>query len=284
MRSNRASTTAKLVALWRALADSGATSVPGFRDPFAAEMLGGGFGVALTLMRRRLDRMTPAERSRIARRYDTIPIRVAVIDAALVEAIEHGCRQVVLLGAGFDTRAHRLDALTGLKVFEVDHPATQADKRERVRALPRAKAEVVWTAVDFERDSLAERLAAAGHDAATPTVWVWEGVVMYLADAAVSSTLAAVRARSAAGSTLVLHYHEPSATRLSRGVRALLLSSLGEPQIGTRSRAAMRELVERAGFSVARDLGIAEQASEVGAAAPDNDLGRVSRILVAHVR
>jgi methyltransferase (TIGR00027 family) len=281
MRKNRASTTAKMVALWRALADGGATSIPGFRDPFAAEMLGGGFSAALPLLRRRFERMTPARRARAVAAYDTIPIRVAFIDAALVDAVKQGCRQVVMLGAGFDTRVYRLDALTGVKVFEVDHPATQADKRERVRALPPAKAEVVWTAVDFERDSLAERLAAAGHDASKPTAWVWEGVVMYLADAAVSATLDAVRARSAPGSVLVLHYHEPSATGLRRGVRALLLAWIGEPQIGTRPRAAMRALVERAGFVVTTDLGTTEQASQVGALAPDNDLARVSRILVA---
>ncbi len=281
MRKNRASTTAKMVALWRALADGGATTVPGFRDPYAADMLGGGFGLALAVLRRRFNRTTPAGGARVAPPYDPIPIRVAVIDAELVEAVKQGCRQVVILGAGFDTRAYRLEALAGLKVFEVDHPATQADKRERARALPRALAEVVWTAVDFERDSLAERLAAAGHDAAAPTVWVWEGVVMYLADEAVSATLDAVRARSAAGSVLVLHYHEPSDTGLRRGLRGLLMSSLGEPQIGTRSRVAMRGLVERAGLVVAKDLGIAEQASQVGAAAPDNDLARISRILIA---
>lgn len=282
MRSNRASNTAKLVTLWRALADGGATSVPGFRDPFAADMLGGGFGVALTVLRRRFERMTAAQRTRFVQAIDTIPIRVATIDAALVEAVKQGCRQVVILGAGFDTRAYRIDALAGLKVFEVDHPATQADKRERVRALPPAKAEIVWTAVDFERDSLAERLAAAGHDATKPTVWVWEGVVMYLADEAVRATLEAVRARSAAGSVLVLHYHEPSATRLTRGVRALLMSWIGEPQIGTRSRVATREIVERGGFRVVTDLGTAEQAAQIGAGAGDNDLARISRILVAH--
>jgi methyltransferase (TIGR00027 family) len=281
MRSNRASTTAKIVTLWRALADGGATSVPDFSDPFAADMLGGGFGVALTVLRRRFDRMTPTQHARAVQGIDTVPIRSAVIDAALLEAVKQGCRQIVILGAGFDTRAYRLDPLAGLKVFEVDHPATQADKRERVRALPPPRAEVVWTAVDFERDSLSERLAAAGHDATEKTVWVWEGVVMYLGDEAVRATLEAIRARSAAGSALVLHYHEPSATRLSRGVRAALMSWLGEPQIGTRVRAAMRGLVERAGFVVAKDLGTAEQALQIGAVAPENDLARVSRILVA---
>jgi methyltransferase (TIGR00027 family) len=210
-------------------------------------------------------------------------MRVAVIDAALVEAVAAGCRQVVILGAGFDTRAYRLDALTGLKVFEVDHPATQAEKRKRTRNLPPPRGELVWTAVDFERDALAERLAAAGHDAASPTAWVWEGVVMYLADDAVRGTLDAIRARSAAGSVLILHYHEPSATAVARGLRHLVLSWMGEPQIGTRRRDAMRALVERARFTVDADLGIHGQVAKVGGVAPDSDLARVSRIMIARV-
>jgi len=281
MRANRASNTAKMVALWRALADGGATSVPNFRDRFAADMLTGGWRLALRVFRKRFARMSAAERMRAARPFDPIAMRVGVIDAELIDAVAHGCTQVVILGAGFDTRAYRLDALAGARVFEVDHPATQAEKRERVRSLPSPKAQLIWTPVDFERDSLAERLAAAGHDPAARTAWVWEGVVMYLADDAVRATLDAIRARSAGGSVLILHYHEPSTTRLGRGVRSLLLSFVGEPQIGTRWRAAMRALTEGAGFTVAADLGITDQAAKLGAVAPDNDLARISRILVA---
>jgi methyltransferase (TIGR00027 family) len=282
VRKNRASSTAKIVALWRALADGGATSVPGFRDPFAADMLTGLFRVALALLRARLGRMSAAARTRAVRRYDTVPIRVAVIDRELGEAVRAGCRQVVILGAGFDTRAYRLDELAGVTLFEVDHPATQTEKRERVAAaLPPAKAKLVWAAVDFERDSLAERLDACGHDAAAPTAWIWEGVVMYLADDAVRATLDTVRARSAPGSVLVLHYHEPSPAVLARQLRRLILSGLGEPQIGSRPRAAMRALVEGAGFVIEADLGIVEQAAKVGAVAPDNNLAHISRILVA---
>jgi methyltransferase (TIGR00027 family) len=281
MRKNRASNTAKMVALWRALASAGHTSIPHFSDPFAAELLTGGWRRAYPWLRARLDGMPAQERERVIARYDPVAIRVAVIDAELSQAVASGCQQVVILGAGFDTRAYRLDAVRGTRLFEVDHPATQREKRELARNLPTPEAELIWTEVDFEHDSLAQRLAQAGHDPQRPTVWLWEGVVMYLADAAVASTLAAIFARSAKGSVLILHYHEPSAGKRTRFIRGLLLALAGEPQIGVRSRVAMQQLVERAGFQLERDLDIVAQARQVDARAPDNDLARVSRILIA---
>jgi O-methyltransferase involved in polyketide biosynthesis len=106
---------------------------------------------------------------------------------------------------------------------------------------------------------------------------------MYLADPAVKSTLGFIRGRSAAGSLLILHYHEPSLSFSSRALRGHALRWLGEPQIGVRSRESMRLLVESAGFLVTEDLGIAEQAAKVRGQAPDNDLARVSRVMVARL-
>ena len=272
-----------MVALWRALADEGVTSVRDFRDPFAAQLLDGRFAVALRYIRAWLARRGEPARARMAANIDTIPIRVAAIDAALVAAIAAGCRQVVILGAGLDTRAWRLQAVAGLPLFEVDHPATQAEKRERSRMLPPPLARIAWTAVDFHEQSLAARLADVGQALEQPTAWVWEGVVMYLSDDAVRGTLTAVRARSAPGSVLILHYHEPSLGAWARSLRGVLMRAIGEPQLGVRSRASMRALVDSAGFVVQEDLGTAEQAERVHARAPDNDLGRVSRILIARV-
>jgi len=277
VRKKKASVTAKMVTLFRAFADGGLTSVPDFHDPFSAAMLGPGFRILQRFVERRLRRMTPEKRAVAIQQFDALPIRVAVIDAELMARLAQGCRQVIILGAGFDTRAYRLP-LDGVTVFEVDHPATQAEKRRRVAALPPAKTRVVWTAVDFERDSLTERLAEAGHDARLPTVWIWEGVVMYLADPAVRATLQSIHTRSAPTSTLILNYHEPSE---QRGLRRLLFASIGEPQLGLRTRYEMQALVAEAGFAISADLGIAEQAARVGARVPNSLLARVQRILIA---
>ncbi len=162
--------------MWRALADGGDTSVPGFQDAVAVQMLGIGFRAALRLTQRWLRRQPVVERARNIERFDPIAIRVAAIDRELLAAVRGGCAQVVILGAGLDTRAYRFDELARATIFEVDHPATQAEKRRRAARLV-ARSRQIFVPVDFTVDSLDERLATAGHDAGAPTVWIWEGVV-----------------------------------------------------------------------------------------------------------
>ena len=281
MKPRRASSTAQMVALWRALAHGGATSVPAFHDPYAAAFLRGGFRLAHAVSQRGFAALPAAQRAKAAEGFDAIPIRVAVIDRLLLDAVGAGCGQVVMLGAGFDTRAWRLPGLTGTTVFEVDHPATQAAKRPRAEALPSPHSALRWVPVDFTRDSLSVRLAEAGHRAEQPTAWVWEGVVMYLEDEALRQSLEAVRARSAEGSRLILHYHEPSGRALERLGRRLAFSTLSEPQLGLRSRLAMAGFLARARFGVEVDLGIDAQAELVGARAPRGGVAEISRVLLA---
>jgi methyltransferase (TIGR00027 family) len=117
--------------------------------------------------------------------------------------------QVVLLGAGLDARAFRLPGLANALVFEVDHPSTQAYKRSRTSSLRLRARELRFVGVDFEADDLAERLAASGHDDATATTWIWEGVTPYLTRPAVEATLDRIARRSSPGSTLVMTYGTP---------------------------------------------------------------------------
>lgn len=124
-----------------------------------------------------------------------IALRTAAIDR-LVEAAAGPpleARQVVILGAGLDTRAARL-ASPARRFFEVDHPATQADKRRRVDALGAVAPRLDYVPCDFESDDLFQRLAAAGLDDAAPVFFVWEGVVPYLSEAAVRATLERIAA------------------------------------------------------------------------------------------
>jgi methyltransferase (TIGR00027 family) len=226
-------------------------------------------------------RLGPVERARVAEQIDVIPLRVMAIDAEVDLAVGEGCAQVVLLGAGIDTRAYRLGALRSTHLFEVDHPATQAAKRKRAEGMKPISRELTYVPVDFERDGLATALRAAGHDASAPSVWVWEGVVMYLSDAAMRSTLRAIRERSAPASVLVVHYHEPDQGPRSR-IWGWLLSSLWrEPQIGLRTRARMIEELTRAGFEVARDTGTVDWATRFGGAPRNSATARVARLAVA---
>ena len=126
-----------------------------------------------------------------------------------VGGADHGstARRDEILGAGYDGRAWRMPELAGVNVFEVDHPATQSDKRSHVGELPPAIGNITFVSIDFERESLGTALDRAGHDAWSPTCWIWEGVVMYLTREAMRATLAAIARRSATGSTLIVNYH-----------------------------------------------------------------------------
>jgi methyltransferase (TIGR00027 family) len=277
MRAGKPSTTAQAVAFWRALGDLGITHIPNFSDPWARHFV---TAPLLRLLLWRIQRAkNPNVRDKIADAIDGMLLRVVFIDDAMTRV---GARQVVNLGAGFDTRAWRLPALQGASLFEVDHPATQSYKRERARELPPPMAAVSYVPVDFTREDLAPALAAAGHDRKQPTLWLWEGVVMYLDDVALRSTLTAVRRLSAPSSTLIAHYHEPQndSALTEQIVRRVLLRVWNEPQIGLRSCSVMHAEVTSAGFDVDEDAGIPEQALRAGLASPP--LERPSRVIVAH--
>ena len=138
--------------------------------------------------------------------YETT--RTKAMDEVLIDELEAGCRQVVILGAGFDSRAHRFaDRLAGVAVFEVDHPVTSALKRERVRAIfGDLPAHVNYVTVDFETQDMAERLADCGYDEGLRTLFIWSGVSMYITADAVEGVLRFVSERSGSGSAIAFDY------------------------------------------------------------------------------
>jgi len=154
----------------------------------------------------------------------------------------------VILGAGLDTFAYR-NPYPRLRVFEVDHPATQGDKRAHLGELPPAIGNVSLVAIDFERESIGDVLDRAGHDPSSPTCWIWEGVVMYLTHPAMRATLAGIAARSASGSTLIVNYH----TAHRRFFARLMFRLIGEPQISAWTPDEMAADLRAAGFAVRED-------------------------------
>ena len=199
---------------------------------------------------------------------DHVSLRRAAIDAALVDAIDAGATQLVILGAGLDGRAWRLDALRELTVFEVDHPDTQAGKQRRVEGRPATAADVRFVAVNFERDVLGERLAAAGHDPSQRSAWIWEGVTPYLHPAAIQATLTDVSERSAAGSRLIVSYAVPELTVLQSPTLARVIqagfAALGEPLHGAIASDAFAEQLAHHRFTVLDDSNNRRWAHEHG--------------------
>ncbi|MFG2855889.1 class I SAM-dependent methyltransferase [Streptomyces mirabilis] len=153
-----------------------------------------------------------------------VPRTVAIDDAVR----SHRTPQLVVLGAGLDSRAWRLPELADTDVWEVDHPASQQDKQERLAEAgtpPVVARSVRFAPVDFATDDLGSALEATGHDASVPTTWLWEGVVPYLTHDEVRATVRAVADRSAPGSALVLNYQGPSVKASAGRLIARVLNS-----------------------------------------------------------
>ncbi len=202
---------------------------PIFEDPYALRIIGseaeaelrGGTGAHSDPRRRGL-RAFIAARSRFS-------------EDALGEAIARGVRQYVLLGAGLDTFAYRAARnYPGLAVFEVDHPATQAWKRERLAdsrlTIPDS---LTFAPVDFESETLATGLARAGFDSSKPAIFAWLGVVPYLTHEAITATLRFV-ASLPAGTEVIFDYGEPPPARAEAsqsGIKAMMerVAEAGEP-------------------------------------------------------
>ena len=255
MKASRPSRTAHFVALGRAIAHAGLSHVPDFHDPTARVFLN-------DRGRRSLAKVEDAARDgkRGARldaarvMGDLIGLRTAAIDEAVRNALAAGATQLVILGAGYDGRAWRMPELAGVRVFEVDHPATQGDKRAHLSELPPAAGAVTFVSIDFERESLEAVLARAGHDRSLPTCWIWEGVVMYLTREAMLATLAGIAGQSAPGSTLIVNYH----TAHRRFFARLMFRLIGEPQISAWTREEMAADLRSGGFVVREDSGMTD--------------------------
>jgi methyltransferase (TIGR00027 family) len=151
---------------------------PLFIDPWAAS-IAGDEGEAIA---RRLDERFPPMEKWLA-------LRVAYLDRLVGMAVDRlDVRQVVILGAGYDTRAARLPR-AGVRYFEVDHPATQASKREQLARLEGYPVDAAtYVTCNFEREDPIERLRANGFSTTEPALVIWEGVVPYLTEGAVRTT------------------------------------------------------------------------------------------------
>jgi methyltransferase (TIGR00027 family) len=255
MRAERPSRTAHFVALGRAIADIGLSHVPDFHDRTARVFLDEKGKRSLAKLEDAARDGKRSIRVEMARGMsDIMALRTAAIDEAVRKAIADGATQLVILGAGYDGRAWRLSELAGVKVFEVDHPATQGDKRAHLAELPPAIGMVSFVPIDFERESLDSALELAGHNRSLPTCWIWEGVVMYLTHNAMHTTLGSIAGRSAPGSTLIVNYH----TVHRRFIARLIFRLIGEPQISAWTREEMAADLRSVGFGVREDSGMAD--------------------------
>jgi methyltransferase (TIGR00027 family) len=259
MKPNEPSRTALMIARQRAahqLLDHGAI----LDDPFAMKILREDEKDVLQFANAHplasIGRLFTAARSRIA-------------EDALSKAVERGIRQIVILGAGLDTFALRNPyGARQIRIYEVDHPATQAWKRQRLAeaqiALPPG---LVFVPVDFERDDVEEKLAAAGFQQNSPAFFTWLGVVPYLTPDAIGRTLNYMS--SIQNSEVVFDYLEPpegfsEELRELEKERTEQLKKMEEP-LGSRfAPAAMAAILRAHGFSTIEDIHFQQIASRFG--------------------
>lgn len=222
-----------------------------FADPLASRILGPDAEAAVAEARARPERrglrLFIAMRSRLAE------------DCALT-AIEGGVRQILVLGAGLDTFACRLPPREGLKVFELDHPATQRDKRARLAAAGIGEpGRLAFVAHDFEQGDMIGALVAGGLDMGQRTFVIWLGVTPYLTEDAVYATLAAL-ARLPSGVEIVFDYANPAhaigeaQTRAFHDAMAERVAAQGEPFRCVLETPALHERARAMGFSDIEDF------------------------------
>ena len=181
--------------------------------------------------------------------------RAAYTEQALKTAVLTGTKQYVMLGAGMDTFAFReMEFLSKYRVFEVDHPLTQADKRERItRAGWKIPDKLTFVPVDFTGDNLTECLLTGGFDPSAKAFFSWLGVTYYLSAEAIDRMLAALSGLCADGSTLVFDYPDESffdapEKRVQNTIR--MARAGGEPMQSAFSYGELEKLLEKHGFLI----------------------------------
>jgi methyltransferase (TIGR00027 family) len=190
--------------------------------------------------RRLVERFPAGRRSAMA---DALERRTQWFDGVTLRMIDAGIRQVVIVAAGYDCRALRFRT-PGVRFIELDHPATQADKCRILGELGAATDDVAYAAADFTVDDVGAALAGAGHDAAQPSVFLVEGLLIYLDVATIESLLRALRARATDSSRLAV-----SISRNQSPAFYARVAAVGEQAQSTFSEAEALALLERCGWT-----------------------------------
>jgi len=184
--------------------------------------------------------------------------RSRYVEEALAARLRAGLDQVIVLGAGFDTTALR-HVGSRCRFFEVDHPATQADKRAILSRRPDLCANLTFVPVDFGKDDLAGALLAAGFEPSRPALVSWLGVTMYLEQRVTLETLVTLRRILVPGSTVLFDaYPRREETALDErpmfAAARALTATQGEPMIGAFDSAAFATAISKEGWRIAEVL------------------------------
>ncbi len=206
MKRSQSSVTAQGIAFSRAMESQRPEGERICYDPYARTFVSRWLWITMRLFWGYAQRRSPGV-------YEYLASRTRYIDDTLSACLADGMKQLVILGAGFDSRAYRFEHLREqVKVFEVDHPATQAVKLAKVKQIFGSLPDyVTYVAIDFDTESLEKRLSECGYSERLKTLFIWEGVVFYITDEAIDSTLDFIAKHSSPGSSVIFDYIYTSA-------------------------------------------------------------------------
>jgi methyltransferase (TIGR00027 family) len=188
-----------------------------------------------------------------------IAARSRFAEDTLAQSLTRGVTQLVVLGAGLDTYAYRGGERDKLQIFEVDHPATQAWKQERLAAIEITPASNVrYAPVDFENEAIAAGLSRAGFDSAQRTFFFWLGVTPYLTRAAVEASWSMI-AKNPGGGEVVFDYAVPRASippdqRIAFDALTARVAAAGEPFLSAFDPTQLGKDLRAAGFAAINDV------------------------------
>jgi methyltransferase (TIGR00027 family) len=245
MRNTQASFTAMGTAAVRAIESEKPAPIRICYDPFARALTGSLVYFLIKLFYDYGERRTRGALTFIVCRH-------RFINDFLSKCLNSSTSQVVILGAGLDSRAYR-DELSKAAVFEIDHPATQSDKIKRVINLfGKLPDHVTYVPLDFDRETL-DKLLGYGFDKTARTLFIWEGVTPYITAEAVDAALAWIHANSAIQSAIVFDYHLTTEAHSDpeRGFLSSLVSRLsGENRrVFSIAPGSMVDFLTKRGFS-----------------------------------
>jgi methyltransferase (TIGR00027 family) len=254
MKEQRSSRSAEGVALVRAIEAQKPEGERICYDPYARALINGGISFILSKLvidSGIYERMAPGA-------VAFIITRERYIDDFLKAELSEGLDQVVILGAGFDTRAYRIAGIEKTRVFEIDQPATQAVKLERLKkVIDPLPGHVTFIPVDFNTQTLGERLGAGGYDEHGKTLFIWQGVTYFLTAEGVDNTLAFVANHSGPDSAVIFDYfysevlHDKSRRDVKALQRAAQLS--GEQYLFGVDEGQIEPFLTRRGFRDVRN-------------------------------
>jgi methyltransferase (TIGR00027 family) len=233
LRGGRASRSSQAVAAYRAMLER--PSTPGGDAGAQARMTRG---------------MRPAGGEKLR---EHLVVRTRFFDGQVLAAIAAGITQVVILGAGYDDRPLRF-AAPRVRFFELDQASTQAGKRRRLQRIGGDLGSIALVAADFRTDDAARALASAGHDASAASLFVCEGLLVYLDEAANVTLLRQLRDCAAPASrlaaSLAIHPDGEDSEQVKASANAIRRNAASEPWLTILPASGQRELVARAGWEI----------------------------------